>query len=134
MAKRKRKTQTAEEVVEKQAKKEPKLTRAAFQITLWVILLGLAAQVIMAIAVYPSLPDTISGGWVGLSEPQKAVPSWLVFLVFPGAQLVLLILAIFSPKDEQGRLVMESGKAWTLVLVSLLFTVLQASAFYMSKR
>ena len=126
MAKRK-KTKKVEPVPVKQ---EPKLTRAAFLICLSVIVLGLLAQLVMAIIVYPQLPGQIPSGWVGSSMPHNTVPSWLVFLAFPAAQLVLMALSLCSPKDEQGKHVMDSGQALTLVLLAVAFTALQASAFH----
>lgn len=132
MAKRKRTTRRLPDI-EKPQPKQAKTTRAAFQISLWIIILGLVAQVVMAIVVYPSLPERIPAGWVGSPAPHNAVASWVVFLLFPAAEIALLLLAIFSPKDAQGRRVMESGKAASLILLALLFTALQASAFHIPK-
>jgi len=129
MAKRKRTARRLPDI-EKPQRKQVKLTRAAFRMSLWIIILGLAAQVLMAIVVYPSLPDRIPASWVGSSVPYNTVPSWVIFFLFPTAEIVLLLLAIFSPKDAQGRRVMESGKAVSLILLALLFTALQGSAFH----
>ena len=133
MAKRKRTARRLPDLEERPQPKGPKPTRAAYQICLWTIIVGLAAQVLMAIIVYPSLPERIPSSWVGSSTPYNTIPSWVVFLLFPGGQIVLLLLAIFSPKDAQRRRVMESGKAVSLILLALLFTALQASAFHVPK-
>lgn len=130
MAKRKQIVQTKNETRVSQEANEPEPTRAAFNISLWVIVAGFIAQVVMAIKAYPLLPKQIPSSWVGSTVPYMSVPSWVVFVVFPGAQIILLLLAIFSPKDDIGRRVMESGKAWALVLLALLFTALQLSAFH----
>jgi hypothetical protein len=52
-----------------------------------------------------------------------------VWVVFPVSQLILLAVALFSPKDADGKTVMTSGKAWTIALLAVLFALLQASAF-----
>lgn len=110
--------------------KQPKLTHGAFLACMWAIVLGLIAQLVMAIAVYPFLPEGIPASWAGSPVPYNVLPAWIVFLWFPAAQSILLILAMFSPRDEQGRRAMESGEAATLILLALLFTALQASAFH----
>lgn len=126
--------QAAPEAEEREARKEPKLTRAAFQISLWLIILGLLVQLLMAIVVYPSLSQGIPASWAGSSVPYNTMSSWLVFIIFPGAEIVLLLLAIFSPKDGRGNRIMESGKAVSLILLALLFTALQYSAFYIPRQ
>ena len=129
MSKRKRRGNTIEDVESKRPK-EPVFTHAAYRITFWTVVVGLIAQVVMAIIVYPSLPEFVPSGWLGSSVPYNMIPSWLVFVAFPSAQVVILLLTVFTPKDAQERRVMESGKAWSLVLLALLFTALQASAFH----
>ena len=126
MAKQKTNTQVKPESTARQ----PKLTHTAYKVCLWIIVLGFLAQLVMAIMVYPSLPGRIPASWAGSAVPYNTVPSWLVFLVFPAAQLVLLMITIFSPKDDQGKRVMESGEAATLIVLAILFIALQASAFH----
>lgn len=134
MAKRRKPTRTIEDAVKPRVAPEPKLTRSGFQISLWAIVLGLFAQLVMAIIVYPALPSRIPGIWTGSLIRGETVPSWWVFVLFPAAQVILFLIAIFSPRDKQGRLTMEFGKAATLVVLSILFTVLQASAFCIPKQ
>lgn len=129
MAKQKKKTQNEAERAKKKGRKEPKFTHIGFQISVAAIILGFIAQVVMAVIVYPQLPPKISAGWFGSSVPYNTVPSWLIFVVFPGAQLFMLLLSWFAPKDNQGRRLMENGNAVFLVLLSALFTALQYSAF-----
>ncbi len=134
MAKRKRNTTTAEQVLEKQKPApEPKLTHTGFQIAFWTGIVGLIAQFMMAFMIYPSLPKAIPSWWVGQLVQSPTVPSWTVFALFPIGQIVVLLVAYFSPRDKDGKLVMESGKAWTLTVLSVLFTILQASAFHLPK-
>ncbi len=130
MAKRRRRTRTIEEAAKRKTAPEPKLTHAGFQISLWAIVLALVVQVVMAIIVYPTLPDRIPATWAGSLIKGETVPSWLVFFLFPGGQVILFLIAVFSPRDNERKLVMEFGKAATLVVLSILFTTLQASAFY----
>ena len=132
MAKRKKRGKTIEDV-EKNQPKEPVLTRTAYLITFWTIAVGLVAQLVMAIVVYPMLPAAIPSGWLGSTMPYNMIPSWLVFVAFPSAQVIILLLAVFTPRDAEGKRVMESGKAWSLVVLALLFTALQASAFHIPK-
>jgi|GEM_PF-1867394 len=113
----------------KKAKKEPKFTHIGFKISVGAIILGFVAQLVMAAIVYPHLPSKIPAGWVGSSVPYNQVPSWIVFIAFPGAQVAMLLLCLFAPRDRQGRRLMENGNAIFLVLLSLLFTSLQFSAF-----
>ncbi|HUV04106.1 MAG TPA: hypothetical protein VMX94_03260 [Armatimonadota bacterium] len=134
MAKRKKSARRLPDIEKPHPTREPRPTRAAFRISLWVIILGLVAQIIMAIVVYPLLPERIPSGWAGSAVPYNTVPSWLVFLLFPGAEIAVLVLAMFSPKDAHGRRLMESGKAVSLILLALLFTALQASAFHILRR
>lgn len=133
MAKRKKNTKTVEQVVAQKTAPEPTLTRVGYQIAFWLIVVGLVAQLAMAIKVYPSLPASIPSWWIGQLVQRQMIPSWTVFAVFPIGQLVLLAIAWFSPKDESGKPIMESGKAWTLSILSVLFTVLQSSAFHLPK-
>jgi uncharacterized membrane protein len=111
------------------ASKEPVLTSAAFQISIAVIALGFVAQLVIAVLVFPTLPKMIPSSWMGSTSPYGLVPRCFVFFVFPGAQIILAVLAAFSPRDERGRRIMESGKAATLVALALLFSALQASIF-----
>ncbi|HET6453129.1 MAG TPA: hypothetical protein VFI02_01875 [Armatimonadota bacterium] len=129
MAKRRKSKQTVEEASKPKKVHEPKLTRAGYQITFWVVVLGFVAQVVMAIMVYPHLPAQIPARWAGFLFEGQTIPSWIVFVLFPVGEIVLLLVTIFSPRDDQGKLVMESGKAWTLILLALFFTLLQYSAF-----
>jgi hypothetical protein len=120
--------------IEKPVKqKEPKVTHTAYITTLWIVILGLVAQLIIAMFAYPILPSTIPSGWAGSAAPHNPIPSYVIFLLFPGAQIVLILLTIFSPKDNQGRRIMEHGKSISIVLLTLLFTALQASAFHIPK-
>ena len=132
MAKQKK---TVEQVLAQQQKSapEPKLTRAGFQIAFWIGIVGLAAQIVMAFMVFPSLPKMIPSWWVGQLVQSPTVPSWSVFALFPTGQIVVLAVAFFSPRDKDGKIVLESGKAWTLTVLAILFTVLQASAFHLPK-
>ena len=109
------------------------MTRVAFQICLLVVILGLLAQLVMAAVAFPALPQHIPASWIGSTTPYKLLPAWIVFLAFPGAQIVLLLLAIFSPRDVQGRRAMETGKAVSLILLAVLFTVLQSSVFHIRR-
>lgn len=110
--------------------KTPKVTHAAYLVSFWGVITGLVAQLIMAVLAYRILPSTIPSGWAGSAAPYNPIPSYVVFLLFPGAQIVLLLLTVFSPRDAQGRPIMEHGKSTSIVLLTLLFTALQASAFH----
>lgn len=112
---------------------EPKQYRSAFVISTAIILIGLLAEIIIALVVYPSLPRYIPSGWLGWVPVGGTIPSWVVFLAFPGAQLIVLATAIFSTKDEMGRRVMGLEKAISLTLLGLLFTALQASALHIPR-
>ena len=134
MAKRKTNAKTVEQVLaQKKSAPEPKLTRAGFQIAFWAVIVGLVAQLVMAFVVYPTLPKMIPSWWIGQLVQQPMIPSWTVFAVFPIGQIALLLIALFSPRDSDGKSVMESGKAWTLTVLAVLFTVLQASGFHLPK-
>lgn len=128
MAKR---SKTKQQKVKNQLKqtKEPKRTYAGFLASLIAIVLGFIAQIVMAIVVYPHLPNQIPSGWAGSATPYNTIPSWIVFLLFPGGQIGMLILIMFAHRDEKGRRVLETGNAIFLILLSVLFTVLQSSAF-----
>ena len=134
MTRRKRSPRTVEDIVLRKPKPEPKLTRAGFHIAVWAIILGFIAQMVMAFMVYPSLPARIPSSWVGHLVPRATVPSWTVFLVFPLGQIILLLVGIFSPKDEGGRRIMETSKAYTLTILAILLTILQSSAFHLPGR
>jgi uncharacterized membrane protein len=129
MAKRKKTAKQSIQPENTRKKKEPKFTHLGFQISVGAIIVGFLVQVAMAVIVYPQLPSRISAAWAGSSVPYNTIPSWLVFILFPGAQIVMLALSWFSPKDDKGRRLMENGNAVFLVLLSLLFTSLQYSAF-----
>ncbi|MDH7481421.1 MAG: hypothetical protein QHH26_05505 [Armatimonadota bacterium] len=109
--------------------KEPKRTYAGFLASLIAIILGFIAQMVMAVIVYPRLPEQIPSGWAGSATPYNTIPSWTVFLLFPSGQIGMLILIMFARRDEQGRRILDAGNAVFLILLSALFTVLQASAF-----
>jgi uncharacterized membrane protein len=134
MAKRRTNTKTVEQVLAQQkTAPEPKLTHAGFQIAFWAAAVGLVAQLVMALVVYPTLPKMIPAWWIGQLVQQQTIPSWTVFAVFPIGQVVLLLIALFTPRNQDGKRVMESGKVWTLTILAVLFTVLQASAFHLPK-
>ncbi|HAH86946.1 MAG TPA: hypothetical protein DCL60_06195 [Armatimonadetes bacterium] len=59
------------------------------------------------------------------------VSSAFVFLYFPLGQVVLFLIGLFSPITRGGQRVMYLGKAESIIALSLLFTVLQASAFHL---
>ncbi len=133
MAKRKQTVKTVEEVVDRKSAPEPKLTRAGYNLSLGLAALGLIAEFVIAFIAYPKLPAMIPSWWVGQLVQSDAVPKWVVFAVFPFAQLVLIVITLLSPKDEKGGKVMESGKAWTVILLAALFIALQASIFHITK-
>jgi energy-coupling factor transporter transmembrane protein EcfT len=112
---------------------EVKLTRTAFLITIWVSVASFVAQLLMAFIVYPQLPATIPSGWLGSSEPYNPVSKLWVFGFFTVGTLILLGIAYFSPRDEKGQLVMDSSKAGTIIVLALLFTALQSTAFHLTK-
>ncbi|MHB0913105.1 MAG: hypothetical protein ACYC2Y_06630 [Armatimonadota bacterium] len=108
---------------------QPVPTRWAFLATVAIIVAAFAAELIMAAVAYGRLPATIDSGWFGWAPPGGSAPSWLIFIAFPGVQVILFLIAWFSPKDEKGRRVMDTGRAISLVLLALLFAVLQSSVF-----
>jgi uncharacterized membrane protein len=114
----------------KSAHKGPVLTHAAYKTTLVVLVLGLIAQLVMAFIVYPTLPAQIPSGWTGSAQPYNHVSKSMVFVLFPGFELVTLLIAFFSPKDAEARRVMTSGNAVTFILLALVFTALESSAFF----
>jgi uncharacterized membrane protein len=132
MAKR-RKTAKAVPQPSKAHAKEPKLTHLAYRISLAIILAGLLAQLIMAVIAYPTLPARIPQSWLGTTAPGKTAAAWIVFFYFPGAQIIMILVALFSPRDGQGRRVMTASMAATLVLLTCLFLALQASVFRLPK-
>lgn len=133
MANRRKIEKQARDIEQPSRSKTPKITHAAYLVSFWIVITGLVAQLIMAIFAYRILPSTIPSGWAGSSAPYNPIPSYIVFLLFPGAQIVLLLLTIFTQRDSQGRRVMEHGKSASIVILSLLFTALQASAFHIPK-
>lgn len=133
MAKRKRTAKEAKDIESRPKPKEPQATPLAFQIALWTIGIGLIVQLIIAVLVYPTLPSLIPSGFYGSAMPHNWSPSWLIFIMFPGAHVVMLVITAFSPKNDDGKRVMTTGNAGTLVLLALLFTALQASAFHLPR-
>ena len=129
MAKRRKTGRTVEQASKAQKVQEPKLTRIGYQLTFWAVIVGLVAQIVMAFIVYPRLPAQIPARWAGFLFEGQTAPSWIVFVLFPVGQIVLLLVTIFNPKDDQGKRLIETGKAWTLIVLSLFFTLLQYSAF-----
>jgi len=129
MAKRRRTGKTVEEASKVKKAHEPKLTRIGYQLTFWAVIVGLVVQLLMAIIVYPRLPAQIPANWTGFLFQGQTVPSWMVFVLFPVGQIVVFFVGLFSPRDDKGGKLMESGKAWTLILLSAFFTLLQYSAF-----
>jgi len=129
MAKRKKSTEPKPELA-KSKPKEPALSHGAFQLTMWVIILGLVAQLAMALIAYPSLPERIASSWAGRIIPGRTHPAWIVFVFFPGAQVFLLVLALFPRvTNAAGRRVMEIGKAAGLIALALLLTALHSGVF-----
>ena len=132
MAKHRRTAQPQSQSRTEKTTEGPKLSWMAFQVATWITAAGLVAQLIMAAKVYSSLPSRIPASWAGSTIPYNTVPSWYVFIVFPGAQLALLALAMFSPRDADGRRAVEISSAVSRILLALLFTSLQLSAFFIS--
>ena len=133
MAKRKQTQTTVEATVNQKPAPEPKLTRTGYALSLGLAVVGLLAELVIAFMAYPKLPAMIPSWWVGSLVQSDAVPSWVVFAVFPFGQLALIVLTLLSPRDEQGGKIMESGKAWTIILLAALFIALQASIFHITK-
>lgn len=131
MAEKKEKTGTE---IEKKAARKPKLTRLGFQVSIIVISLCFIAQYIIALAVYAKLPALIPAWWLGFTQPEQLVQSYLIFIIFPAAELVLLAIGILSPINEKSERVMENSKATTLTVLALLFAVLQGSFFNLAGR
>ena len=133
MAKKKR-TQTKPETTSaRPAPTEPVSTHMGYQIAMWVIVLGLIAQIVMAFIIYPQLPAQIPSGWTGSVQPYNLVPKWVVFVMFPGFELVLLIVSLFSPKNAEGKRTMQTGNAVTVAILAMVITALQASAFSINR-
>ena len=110
-------------------KKLPVYTRSAYISAIFVVIIGIAAQLILATFVFGRLPSMIPTNWIGVGNPTQTMPSWIVFIAFPVSQMILLLVAHYSPKDSEGNSVMEWGKATSLILLTILFTALQGSAF-----
>jgi len=110
---------------------QPVLSSRAYASSVMVILISLAVQIIIAAIVYPMLPGQIPSGWLGSSQPYNMVSSAFVFLYFPLGQIALLLVAYFSPVTGNGRKAMYMGKAESVIALSILFTVLQVSAFHL---
>lgn len=126
------KKKTTQSISEKhETSVQPALSRGAFTASVAVVFISLAIQIIIAAIVYPSLPGQIPSGWLGSSQPYNMVSSLFVFLYFPLGQIALSVVAFFSPVARDGRKAMYIGKAESIIALSLLFTVLQASAFHL---
>ncbi|HEY3299063.1 MAG TPA: hypothetical protein VGK34_10460 [Armatimonadota bacterium] len=108
---------------------EPLPTHRSYTVTMWTAAAGLVVQLLMGLVGYGRLPSQIPSVWVGWIPPGTTVSSWVVFVAFPGAQLVVLLLAWFSGRNEAGKKVMQFGKSISLVLLTLLITILQSSLF-----
>lgn len=108
---------------------EPRLTHVGFLISLTAIALGFVAEIAIAYMIFPKLPARIPSYWVGNLVSGETVPSWVVWLVFPVSQLILLGVALLSPKDTNGKTVMTTGKACTVSILAAIFAMLEASAF-----
>ena len=135
MAKSKKMRLAKAEQAKSATKKELKPSRAAFHISICVIVLGLLAQLIMSVIVYPTLPPHIPADWVGASYPNHMKPAWIIFLVFPAYELVLLVIAVMtSQRDARGRRAIDAGRAVSLILLVLTFTALHAGVFHLPQR
>ena len=108
---------------------EPILSHGAFLASMVVMAVGLVSQIVMAFMVYHSLPAQIPSGWMGWTPVGGEIPSWYVFIAFPGAMAALLIFGVFSPKDKDGRQLMDWSKSFSLIALAALFVALQASSF-----
>jgi hypothetical protein len=124
-----KKTGAKPAVSQKSQTPEIVLSRSAFLISTWITILGLVIQYVIAFIVYPKLGATIPSAWVGWVPVGGTIPSWTVFTAFPIAQAVVFLTGFFSPKNDDGKRVMESGRAISLILLAILFTALQASIF-----
>ncbi len=129
MAKRKA-VQAKPEATDTRPQNEPVSTHAGYQVALWVIILGLIAQLVMAFVVYPTLPTRVPTGFTGSAQPYNLVGKWVVFALFPGFTLAVLAISLFAPKNEEGKRTMQTGNSVTVVLLVLVLTALQASAFF----
>ena len=134
MTKRRRTGRSVEDYTARKPRPEPKLTRLGYLVSVSAIVLGLIAELVIAYLVSPSLPAKIPAYWIGHLLPGETAPSWMVWLVFPIGQLILLAVALHGRKVKDGKSVTESGKAWTLVVLAVLFVILQASAFNLPRR
>lgn len=133
MANKKTNQAKAEPVSKKSAQKEPVLTQSAYKFTMAVIILGLIAQITMALIVYPTLPELVPSGFTGSAEPYHTVAKSKALMLFPAFEAVILLIAIFSPKDAEGKRVMTTSNAMTFIVLALVFTALQASAFFINR-
>jgi len=107
----------------------PVPTRLSYLVCIGVVLASLVLQWIMAAIGYKSLPAEIPSGWIGWAQPGGMLPSWMVFVAFPGAQIIILIISWLSTSIKDGERVMYSGRATSMILLSILFTTLQGSLF-----
>ncbi len=133
MAKKKRTQTKTETTSARPAPKEPVSTHTGYQVAIWAIVLGLIAQLVMAFIVFPRLPAQIPSGWTGSVQPYNLVSKWVVFALFPGFELVLLLVSLFSPKNAEGKRTMQTGNAVTVVILAMVITALQASAFFINR-
>jgi len=133
MAKKKRTQTKVETTSAKPAPKEPVSTHIGYQVALGAIVLGLIAQFVMAFIIYPKLPAQIPAGWTGSVQPYNLVSKWVVFAMFPGFELVLLAVSLFSPKNAEGKRTMQTGNVVTVVILAMVLTALQASAFFINR-
>lgn len=129
MAKRKKKYDVPVTTTKPVIEALPVPTRRSFLVCVGSIVAGMVIQIVMAAFAFGHIPAEIPSGWIGWAPLGGSLPSWTVFVAFPGAQLIVLIVAVCSPKNEDGRRVMDSGRAIGLMLLAVLFTVLQSSAF-----
>jgi hypothetical protein len=83
----------------------------------------------MAAVAYGHLPAVIPSGWIGWAQPGGTYPAGIVFLAFPGAQVLIVLFAWVSRKDREGHKVAQFGKVINLALLTLVFTMLQSSVF-----
>lgn len=109
--------------------KLPVLTHNAYLTSVIAIISGFIIQIIIAIIIFGKLPQQIPTYWIGLGSVTQTMPSWVVFLGYPSTMIILYLIAFFSKKDADGNKVMDWGKSVSLILLAILFTALQGSAF-----
>lgn len=119
--------------LEKEQKKQPVYSRLAFNLANAFVIAGFVIQLIMAVIVYGRLPERIPASWIGGGSVTQTMPSWVVFFAFPFAQVILYLIGYFSHLDDKNKKVMDWGKSISLILLTILFTALQGSAFYIKR-